>query len=109
QRELIRLASDFPEIKWVLFGDDGQHDPSLYAEAAAAFPDQVLAIAIRQLSVTEQLAQHGSLVGPDPTTEPAADAAAERRTPQVWAPDGEALGGALRDHGILPPAGRPPT
>ncbi|MFA6298457.1 MAG: phosphatase domain-containing protein [Nocardioides sp.] len=107
--QLAHLFADFPGLRWLLVGDDGQHDPSLYAEAAAAFPDQVLAIAIRQLSVTEQLAQHGSLVGPDPTTEPAADTGAERRTPQVWAPDGQALAAALRVHGILPPAGQRPT
>lgn len=24
---LDRLAKDFPKIKWLLIGDDGQHDP----------------------------------------------------------------------------------
>lgn len=102
--QLAQLFADFPTLRWLLVGDDGQHDPTLYAEAAATHPSQVLAIAIRQLSLTEQLAQHGSLVGPDPITEPVAYAAGEE-TPSVWAPDGQALAVALRERGlVLPPA-----
>lgn len=100
--QLEHLFADFPGVRWLLVGDDGQHDPSIYAEAAATHPDHVLGIAIRQLTATELLAQHGSLVGPDPITEPSAGAT-DRRTPQVWAPDGQALGAALRERGVLPP------
>lgn len=103
--QLAHLFADFPGLRWLLVGDDGQHDPSLYAEAAATHPDQVLAIAIRQLTATEQLAQHGSLVGPDPITEPVAHAV-DGGTPEVWAPDGIALAEALRKQGLLPPISR---
>ncbi|MDD9207131.1 DUF2183 domain-containing protein, partial [Georgenia sp. 10Sc9-8] len=43
------LRSD-PERRWVLLGDDGDHDPPLFAAAARRFPDQVAAIAIRNLA-----------------------------------------------------------
>ena len=52
---LHRLARDFPDIRWLLVGDDGQHDPQLYAEFAEARPDRVDAICIRHLSPTEQV------------------------------------------------------
>ncbi|WP_420175432.1 App1 family protein [Luteococcus sp. OSA5] len=57
---LRELARDFPNIRWVLVGDDGQHDPGLYAEFAELQPDRVRAIAIRELSMTEQVLAHGS-------------------------------------------------
>lgn len=62
---LHRLARDFPHIQWVLIGDDGQHDPKLYAEFAAAKPNRVKAIAIRQLTPGEQVLSHGIPVAND--------------------------------------------
>lgn len=54
------LARDFPAIKWLLVGDDGQRDPLLYREFAELQPDHVRAIAIRQLSSAEQVLAHGT-------------------------------------------------
>jgi len=99
--QLTRLFADFPTVRWLLVGDDGQHDPSLYAEAATAHPERVLGIAIRQLSATEQVAQHGTLASPDPITEPVADAVGGG-TPAVWGPDGQSLREGLREAGLLP-------
>ena len=56
---LRRLATEFPHIQWLLVGDDGQHDPVIYEEFAAERPDNVAAIAIRQLTPTQQLLSHG--------------------------------------------------
>lgn len=50
QYELRRLFADFPSLRWILVGDDGQHDPALYADAASAAPDKVLAVLIRELA-----------------------------------------------------------
>jgi len=50
---LDRLAEEFPGIRWLLIGDDGQHDEELYGEFAARHPQSVAAIAIRQLSTGE--------------------------------------------------------
>lgn len=57
--QLRRLAVEFPNIQWLLVGDDGQHDPEIYDEFAAEMPDNVRAIAIRQLTVTQQMLSHG--------------------------------------------------
>lgn len=46
---LARLVEDMPTVKWVLVGDDGEHDPELYSNFAAAHPTHVAAIALRQV------------------------------------------------------------
>lgn len=94
--QLARLLEELPESTWLLVGDDGQHDPRLYAGAAAAHPGRVLGVAIRQLSVAEQVATHGGR-GPLETGE-----RAEAAT--VRGPDGNSLLAQLRARGLLPPA-----
>jgi phosphatidate phosphatase APP1 len=96
RRELRRLFQAFPEREWLLLGDDGQHDPQIYGEIAAAFPDQVRAVAIRQLSFAEQVRTHGS---PQPLPE-----GEEHATPaydEVRAPDGFRLLAELRAHELV--------
>lgn len=48
-----QLMSDFPDMKFILIGDDGQRDPTTYATIARRYPGRVLAIGIRQLSPKE--------------------------------------------------------
>lgn len=55
------LAIDFPKVRWILVGDDGQHDPSIYGEFAEAHPDRVRVIGLRQLTPGEQILSHGTL------------------------------------------------
>jgi phosphatidate phosphatase APP1 len=56
---LHRLANEFPSIRWVLVGDDGQHDPKIYGDFAEQRPDRVEAVAIRELTPSEQVLSHG--------------------------------------------------
>lgn len=60
---LARLAKELPHIKWVLFGDDGQHDANYYAEFAQEFPGNVAAIAIRRMTSTEAVLAGGRTHG----------------------------------------------
>ena len=46
-REIRRLLDDLPDAQWLLVGDDGQHDPEIYAEAADEAPERVRAVVIR--------------------------------------------------------------
>lgn len=92
RQQLRRLFDELPQLTWLLVGDDGQHDPSLYAEAAAAEPDRVLGVAIRQLSPTEQVATHGTT---GPKDQGVVNDAA------VAAPDGAGLARLLRARGIV--------
>lgn len=61
ERSLARLSEMFPQVRWILVGDDGQHDPAIYEAFTEEHPDQVAAIAIRQLTEPEQLLAHGTL------------------------------------------------
>lgn len=89
---LLQLTRDFPEVSWLLVGDDGQHDLAIYSEFAQLAPDRVRAIAIRQLTPAEQVLAHGT-----PTTLPEADDAPPRGVPLLKAPDGRGLLTQLRD------------
>ena len=91
RRCLRELARDLPHIRWLLVGDDGQHDPELYAEFATLQPEHVRARAIRQLTPGEHTLAHGlpmEVPGQEERWEP--DTA-----PEVRAPDGDALGDKL--------------
>ena len=88
RRELRRLVRELPQLRWVLVGDDGQHDPQLYEELVAEAPEAVRLVLIRQLSAAEQVLTHGTPVPPD-AVEPAS------AVPWLRGPDGDALASQL--------------
>lgn len=91
--QLHRLARELPHVKWLLVGDDGQHDPRLYTEFASRRPDHVRAIAIRELSPGEQVLSHGvPLANDDLNPAPTEDL----EVPVVRAPDGYGLAELVR-------------
>ena len=88
--ELRRLMIDLPQITWILFGDDGQHDPHIYGEAARHHADRIAAVAIRRLTATQQvlaggLTAHPMGIGPEART------LAEADVPVVVGADGYEL------------------
>ena len=58
QGQLRRLFEELPQLRWLLVGDDGQHDPALYAEATETWPDRIRAVLIRRLTIPQQVG-HG--------------------------------------------------
>lgn len=93
REELRRLMSEFPSIKWVLIGDDGQHDEMLYHEFSSQHPENVAAVAIRQISTGEAVLQGGR-----------SKARLHRSVsgvPWVYGPNGATLMTELTEHGIL--------
>jgi phosphatidate phosphatase APP1 len=104
-RTLRRLMAEFPELTWVLVGDDGQHDPQIYAQIAGEHPGRVRLVAIRRLSQAEQVLAHGT-PGPTREGEAAPPGAGDPPGPvTVAGDDGNALALALIDRGLLPPRG----
>jgi phosphatidate phosphatase APP1 len=96
---LRRWATEFPQIRWLLFGDDGQHDEMLYREFADAHPDQVAAVCIRQLTPGEAVLAGSSLrESPRPEGSP---------VPWLYAHDGAGLAQQLEELGVLPPERSP--
>lgn len=93
---LRRLAQEFPQVKWLLIGDDGQHDQEIYSEFAHAHPENVAAVAIRRLSPTQAVLA-GAIPGPAGTPEAVGSGG------KTWfsAPDGAGLWSLLRDTDVV--------
>ena len=97
-----RLAREFPEITWLLIGDDGQHDEEIYTELRrASIPTRSRAVCIRQLTPGEAVLAGSSLrdLIERPTT----------LVPWLYAPDGAGLADELERIGLLqtrPPSAR---
>lgn len=91
QENLRRLAEEFPGIRWLLIGDDGQHDEELYAQFAAEHPEQVAAVAIRRLSTGEAVLAGGRAKPEEHSPE----------IPWVSASDGSSLADRLAEAGVL--------
>jgi hypothetical protein len=47
---IFRILKTFPQRRFVLVGDSGEHDPEIYGAAARRFPDQIERILIRRVS-----------------------------------------------------------
>jgi phosphatidate phosphatase APP1 len=91
--ELERLANEFPDMKWVLFGDDGQHDEETYSGFATAHPQNVALICIRQLSDSEAVLAGGR----------SSESSREESTAADWsyASDGGGFSKALEEIDLL--------
>ena len=102
RENLHRLAREVPHIKWVLVGDDGQHDPRIYGDFSRDRADVVRAIGIRELTPTEQVLSHGI-----PLSNEGFAPRVHRPVPDVRAPDGYGLLPKLRSVLGLPAEGIP--
>ncbi|GHF24675.1 App1 family protein [Pseudolysinimonas yzui] len=91
---LERLANEFPGIRWLLIGDDGQHDERIYGDFARRHPEHVRAVAIRRLTPGEAVLAGGRA--------PASERGRET-VPWVYAPDGAGLSAQLDELGLLTP------
>lgn len=49
RRKALDLLASFPELPFVLIGDSGQEDPTIYADIAAQLPHRIRAIYIRDV------------------------------------------------------------
>lgn len=109
--QLARLAEEFPQISWVLIGDDGQHDPRIYADFARKHPESVRAIIIRELTYSEAVLAGGRAEQPEgeglmkvtATGEhpPGIQKVGERRIPWIYGPDGKDISAMLTDYGLM--------
>ncbi|GAD32964.1 hypothetical protein MTS1_00308 [Microbacterium sp. TS-1] len=89
---LRRLAKEFPNVRWLLVGDDGQHDDALYTAFASENPDRVRAVAIRRLSPAEAVLAGGRTAVNDHSA---------AQVPWVTGSDGAALLDRLADVGVI--------
>lgn len=109
--ELNRLAVEFPNIKWTLIGDDGQHDPMIYADFARRHPNSVRAVIIRELTYPEAVLAGGRAEQPhgeellrvaeDGKRPPGVQKVGEHRIPWIYGPDGKDISESLKAAGLL--------
>jgi phosphatidate phosphatase APP1 len=97
---LERLAGEFRNIKWLLFGDDGQHDEEIYADFVRQHPDNVAAVCIRRLTPGEAVLAGSSLRDKSTST--------GSPVPWLYASDGAGLADKLEGIGLLDPAPQQP-
>ena len=89
---LRRLAVEFPQLKWLLIGDDGQHDDAIYTTFASESPGHVAAVAIRRLSPAEAVLAGGRTAVNDHSA---------AGVPWVTGSDGAVLVDRLEEVGVL--------
>jgi phosphatidate phosphatase APP1 len=92
EANLRRLAEEFPEVRWLLVGDDGQHDDAIYTQFAIDHPTSVAAVAIRRLSPAQAVLAGGRTVVDDHSA---------ANVPWVTESDGAGLLERLEGVGIL--------
>ncbi|MFC3690161.1 App1 family protein [Aquipuribacter hungaricus] len=95
---LRRLHQELPHLRWLLVGDDGQHDPEIYSAFSREEPDAVQAVLLRELSPAEQVLSRG-------LAPPESDGGAGA-VPVLHGGDGHRLAERLRAVGLLPTAPR---
>lgn len=89
---LRMLADQFPHMRWLLIGDDGQHDEAIYFQFQQEHPASVAAVAIRRLSPAEAMLAGGRSPEHDHSTP---------EIPWVAASDGAGLRKRLTQVGVL--------
>jgi len=53
-KKIKKVMDAFPEMKFILIGDSGQKDPEIYADIIKAYPDRILAVYIRDVTIDER-------------------------------------------------------
>lgn len=62
QKEIINILKTYPHLKFILIGDSGEHDPAIYTDIAAQYPDRILAIYLRSVRHRKKMEQVQSIV-----------------------------------------------
>ena len=62
QKEIINILKTYPDLKFILIGDSGEHDASIYTEIAAQYSDRILAIYLRSVKHKKRMERVRSLI-----------------------------------------------
>lgn len=62
QKEILNILKTYPDLKFILIGDSGEHDPSIYTDIAVQFPDRILAIYLRSVKHRRRMQRVQSIV-----------------------------------------------
>jgi phosphatidate phosphatase APP1 len=62
QKEIINILNSYPHLKFILIGDSGEHDASIYTDIAVQYPDRILAIYLKSVNHRRQMRRIKSIV-----------------------------------------------
>ncbi|MDN3595234.1 App1 family protein [Zunongwangia endophytica] len=62
QREIFNILNTYPDLKFILIGDSGEHDATIYTEIAAQHSDRILAIYLRSVSNKKSMNRVKSII-----------------------------------------------
>ncbi len=62
QKEIINILKTYPDLNFILIGDSGEHDASIYTDIAVQYPDRILAIYLRSVKHKKQMKRVQSIV-----------------------------------------------
>ena len=48
--QITRVLDSYPQLRFILIGDSGQHDPEIYSQCVRDYPGRILAIYIRNVN-----------------------------------------------------------
>ena len=68
QKEILNILKTYPQLKFILIGDSGEHDPTIYTEIAAQFPHRILAIYLRSVKHRKKMEKVQAIVDAYKTT-----------------------------------------
>ncbi len=62
QKEILNILKSYPNLKFILIGDSGEHDASIYTDIAVQYPDRILAIYLKSVKHRRQMRKIKSIV-----------------------------------------------
>lgn len=62
QKEITNILKTYPDLKFILIGDSGEHDASIYTDIAAQYSDRILAIYLRGVNHKRRMKRVRSLI-----------------------------------------------
>jgi phosphatidate phosphatase APP1 len=68
QKEILNILKTYPDLNFILMGDSGEHDASIYTDIAVQYPDRILAIYLLSVSHKRQMRRIKSIVDNFKTT-----------------------------------------
>lgn len=68
QKEIINILKTYPKLNFILIGDSGEHDASIYTDIAVQYPDRIKAIYLLSVKHRRQMRRIKSIVDNFKTT-----------------------------------------
>jgi phosphatidate phosphatase APP1 len=62
QKEIINILNTYPDLNFILIGDSGEHDASIYTDIAVQFPNRILCIYLRSVTHSGRMRAVKSIV-----------------------------------------------